>query len=81
MAATSTILYVQKSWCLDDVIVYPGHGAGSSCGKNMSKETVELSVSRRQQTMHCAGMTEEEFIKEVTDGLQNHRPTSRKTYA
>ncbi|MEN9997137.1 MAG: hypothetical protein RI922_127 [Bacteroidota bacterium] len=54
----------------DDVIVYPAHGAGSSCGKNMSKETV--STIGEQKTKNYAlraDMTEEEFIKEVTDGL------------
>lgn len=54
----------------DDVIVYPAHGAGSACGKNMSKETV--STIGNQKKMNYAlreDMTEEEFIKEVTDGL------------
>jgi rhodanese-related sulfurtransferase len=55
----------------DDVIVYPGHGAGSSCGKNMSKETVG-TIGEQKATNYAlrADMTEEEFIKEVTDGLQ-----------
>lgn len=54
----------------DDVIVYPGHGAGSACGKNMSKETVG-SIGDQKQTNYAlrADMTKEEFIKEVTDGL------------
>ena len=54
----------------DDVIVYPAHGAGSACGKNMSKETVG-SVGDQKATNYAlrANMTEAEFIKEVTDGL------------
>ena len=54
----------------DDTIVYPGHGAGSACGKNMSKETVG-SIGDQKATNYAlrADMTREEFIKEVTDGL------------
>jgi hydroxyacylglutathione hydrolase len=54
----------------DDVIVYPAHGAGSSCGKKLSKETVDL-LGNQKQTNYAlrANMTKEEFIKEVTEGL------------
>jgi hydroxyacylglutathione hydrolase len=54
----------------DDVIVYPGHGAGSSCGKNMSKETVG-TIGDQKATNYAlrANMTKEEFVAEVTDGL------------
>ncbi len=54
----------------DDVVVYPGHGAGSACGKNMSKETVGL-LGEQKQTNYAlrADMTKEEFVKELTDGL------------
>lgn len=54
----------------DDVTVYPAHGAGSACGKNMSKETVG-TIGDQKATNYAlrATMTEEEFIKEVTDGL------------
>jgi glyoxylase-like metal-dependent hydrolase (beta-lactamase superfamily II)/rhodanese-related sulfurtransferase len=54
----------------DDVIVYPGHGAGSSCGKNMSKETVG-TIGEQKATNYAlrANMTKEEFVTEVTDGL------------
>jgi hypothetical protein len=54
----------------DDVIVYPGHGAGSACGKNMSKETTD-TLGHQKETNYAlrADMTREEFIKEVTDGL------------
>ena len=54
----------------DDVIVYPGHGAGSACGKNMSKETTDtLGNQKRFNYALRASMSKEEFIKEVTDGL------------
>jgi len=54
----------------DQVIVYPGHGAGSACGKNMSKETVS-SIGEQKQMNYAlrANMSKEEFVKEVTDGL------------
>ena len=54
----------------DDVIVYPAHGAGSACGKNLSKETVG-SIGDQKATNYAlrANMTREEFIAEVTDGL------------
>jgi hydroxyacylglutathione hydrolase len=54
----------------DEVIVYPAHGAGSACGKNMSKETVS-TIGQQKATNYAlrANMTEAEFIKEVTDGL------------
>ena len=54
----------------DDVIVYPAHGAGSACGKNMSKETVSTIGEQKEKNYALrADMTEAEFIKEVTDGL------------
>lgn len=54
----------------DDVIVYPAHGAGSACGKNMSRETVDTLRNQKQSNYALrATMTREEFIKEVTDGL------------
>ena len=54
----------------DDVIVYPGHGAGSACGKNMSKETVG-AIGHEKATNYAlrADMTKLEFIKEVIDGI------------
>lgn len=54
----------------DDVIVYPAHGAGSACGKNLSKETVG-SIGDQKATNYAlrGNMTREEFIAEVTDGL------------
>ncbi len=54
----------------DDVIVYPAHGAGSACGKNMMKETVDtLGNQKKMNYALRADMTREEFVKEVTDGL------------
>ncbi len=54
----------------DDVIVYPAHGAGSSCGKNMMKETVDsLGNQKHMNYALRADMTKEEFVAEVTDGL------------
>jgi rhodanese-related sulfurtransferase len=54
----------------DDITVYPAHGAGSACGKNMSKETTD-TLGHQKQTNYAlrANMTKEEFIKEVTTGL------------
>ncbi|MEL6667858.1 MAG: MBL fold metallo-hydrolase [Bacteroidota bacterium] len=54
----------------DDVIIYPAHGAGSACGKKMSRETKDI-LGHQKQTNYAlrADMTREEFIKEVTDGL------------
>ncbi|MCG7501056.1 MBL fold metallo-hydrolase [Tenacibaculum sp. Mcav3-52] len=54
----------------DEVIVYPAHGAGSACGKNLSKETVG-TIGDQKKTNYAlrADMTKEEFVKEVTDGL------------
>ncbi|OCB78534.1 MBL fold metallo-hydrolase [Flavobacterium crassostreae] len=54
----------------DAVLVYPAHGAGSACGKNMSKETVS-TIGNQKQTNYAlrANMTQEEFIAEVTEGL------------
>jgi glyoxylase-like metal-dependent hydrolase (beta-lactamase superfamily II)/rhodanese-related sulfurtransferase len=54
----------------DDIIVYPAHGAGSACGKNLSKETYDtLGNQKRFNYALRADMTREDFIKEVTDGL------------
>jgi glyoxylase-like metal-dependent hydrolase (beta-lactamase superfamily II)/rhodanese-related sulfurtransferase len=55
----------------DEVIVYPAHGAGSACGKNMMKETVDtLGNQKKVNYALRADMTREEFIAEVTEGLQ-----------
>ena len=54
----------------DDVIVYPAHGAGSACGKNLSKETVGV-LGEQKNTNYAlkSDMTKEEFVKEVLDGI------------
>lgn len=54
----------------DEVVVYPAHGAGSACGKNMSKETSDL-LGNQKKTNYAlrTDMSESDFIKEVTDGL------------
>jgi glyoxylase-like metal-dependent hydrolase (beta-lactamase superfamily II)/rhodanese-related sulfurtransferase len=54
----------------DSILVYPAHGAGSACGKNMSKETFD-TLGNQKNTNYAlrADMTKDEFIKEVTNGL------------
>ena len=54
----------------DDLIVYPNHGAGSACGKNMSKETTDtLGNQKKVNYALRANMTKEEFTAELLDGL------------
>jgi hydroxyacylglutathione hydrolase len=54
----------------DDVIIYPGHGEGSSCGKDLSSETIgTLGDQKRTNYALREKMTKDEFIKEVLDGL------------
>lgn len=54
----------------DHVIVYPAHGAGSACGKNMAKETSDTLGHQKQYNYALrADMTKDEFIAEVTEGL------------
>jgi len=54
----------------DDITVYPAHGAGSACGKNMSKETTDtLGNQKKFNYALRANMTKEEFIREVITGL------------
>ncbi|AFL82961.1 Zn-dependent hydrolase, glyoxylase [Belliella baltica DSM 15883] len=53
----------------DDLIVYPAHGAGSACGKNMSKETSDTLGNQKKTNYALQEMTKEEFIKEVITGL------------
>ncbi|MEO0339937.1 MAG: rhodanese-like domain-containing protein, partial [Bacteroidota bacterium] len=54
----------------DEVLVYPAHGAGSACGKNMSKQTWDTLGNQKASNYALrADMTKEEFIHEVTDGL------------
>lgn len=53
----------------DDVIVYPAHGAGSACGKNMSKETFDTLGHQKQVNYALLATTKEQFVREVTDGI------------
>ncbi|MFZ6012163.1 MAG: rhodanese-like domain-containing protein, partial [Bacteroidota bacterium] len=60
-----------KIMCLShDIIVYPGHGAGSACGKNMSKETSD-TLGNQLKTNYAlrSGLTRSDFIKEILTGL------------
>ncbi|TNJ45649.1 MBL fold metallo-hydrolase [Tamlana fucoidanivorans] len=54
----------------DDIIVYPAHGAGSACGKNLSKETVGI-LGEQKKTNYAlrSDMSKAEFVKEVLDGI------------
>ncbi|MFN0174899.1 MAG: MBL fold metallo-hydrolase [Saprospiraceae bacterium] len=54
----------------DDIVVYPAHGAGSACGKNMSKETSD-SLGHQKLVNYAlrADMSKADFVKELTDGL------------
>ena len=53
----------------DDVIVYPAHGAGSACGKNMMKETVDTLGHQKEMNYALNQPNKEAFVKAVTDGL------------
>ena len=53
----------------DYVIVYPAHGAGSACGKNMMKETVDTLGNQKNMNYALNQPNKEEFVKAVTDGL------------
>jgi len=53
----------------DDIIVYPAHGAGSSCGKNISSETHTTIGEQKKSNYALQPQTREEFIKAVTEDL------------
>lgn len=53
----------------DDVLVYPAHGAGSACGKSMSKETFDTLGHQRKVNYALQDMSKEKFIHEITVGL------------
>jgi len=53
----------------DDIVVYPAHGAGSACGKNISKETFSTLGQQKKTNYALQEMTRDDFIKVVTDGL------------
>ena len=52
----------------DDTLLYPGHGAGSSCGKNLSSDTSCTIGRQRENNYAVQPMTEQEFIQVVTEG-------------
>lgn len=53
----------------NDVLVYPAHGAGSACGKSMSKETFDTLGHQKEVNYALKATTKEQFVQEVTDGL------------
>ena len=54
----------------EDILVYPGHGAGSACGKNMMKETVDTLANQKSVNYALNGsLSKEGFIKELTENL------------
>jgi hydroxyacylglutathione hydrolase len=53
----------------DDIIVYPAHGAGSSCGKNLGPETHSTIGEQKETNYALQPQSKEEFIKAVTEGL------------
>lgn len=61
----------------DDVLVYPAHGAGSSCGKNMGPETFSTIGEQKKYNYALQPQTPEEFVAAVTDGL----PVAPKYFA
>ena len=66
----------------DDILVYPGHGAGSACGKNMMKETVDTLANQKEINYALNGsVSKEGFIKKLTDNLPeppNYFPSNVK---
>jgi len=54
----------------DSIIVYPAHGAGSACGKNMMKETYDTLGNQKKMNYALNQQSKEDFIRAVTDGLQ-----------
>jgi hydroxyacylglutathione hydrolase len=53
----------------DDIMVYPAHGAGSSCGKNLSKETFDLLGNQKQNNYALQEIPKDEFIRQLTEGI------------
>ncbi|MHB8260041.1 MAG: MBL fold metallo-hydrolase [Bacteroidia bacterium] len=53
----------------DEVLVYPAHGAGSACGKNISKETFDTLGNQKKTNYALATISKQEFIKELTTGI------------
>jgi rhodanese-related sulfurtransferase len=53
----------------DDIIIYPAHGAGSACGKNMARETSDTLGHQKETNYALRDISKEQFIHEVTEGL------------
>ncbi|MBG6235407.1 glyoxylase-like metal-dependent hydrolase (beta-lactamase superfamily II)/rhodanese-related sulfurtransferase [Pedobacter sp. CAN_A7] len=53
----------------DEVLIYPAHGAGSACGKHMSKETFDTLGHQKEVNYALKATTKEQFVKEVTEGI------------
>lgn len=62
-------LYTKILPLADDITVYPAHGAGSACGKNMMKETVDTLGNQKKMNYALNQPNKEAFVKAVTDGL------------
>jgi hydroxyacylglutathione hydrolase len=62
-------LYLKIMPLDDDIMVYPGHGAGSACGKNMSKETFSTLGHQKKYNYALQHLSKDEFIQQVTAGL------------
>lgn len=62
-------LYTKILPLADDIIVYPAHGAGSACGKNMMKETVDTLGNQKKVNYALKQPNKDAFVKAVTDGL------------
>lgn len=62
-------LYTKILPLADDIIVYPAHGAGSACGKNMMKETVDTLGNQKKMNYALNQLSRDAFIEAVTDGL------------
>lgn len=62
-------LYTKILPLADDITVYPAHGAGSACGKNMMKETVDTLGNQKKMNYALNQPSKEAFIKAVTNGL------------
>jgi glyoxylase-like metal-dependent hydrolase (beta-lactamase superfamily II)/rhodanese-related sulfurtransferase len=53
----------------DDIVVYPAHGPGSACGKNIGKETFDTLGNQKKKNWALQNISKEEFVKEATTGL------------
>jgi hydroxyacylglutathione hydrolase len=62
-------LYTKILPLADDIIVYPAHGAGSACGKNMMNITQDTLGNQKKVNYALNQASKEEFVKAVTDGL------------